>query len=41
MKKDTNHQVLVEEFDEEDWAELLLTDLWEPFEDGKALLRIE
>lgn len=40
MKKDTNQQVLVEEFDEEDWRELLLLDSWEPFEDDKAFMRV-
>ena len=33
--------IWVTDFDEEDWTELLMSDLWEPFEDGKALLRIE
>jgi hypothetical protein len=32
--------VLVTDFDEEDWNQLFLTDLWEPFEEGKAFLRV-
>ena len=33
-------KTLVEVYDEEDWIELMMTDLWEPFEDGKAFLRV-
>ncbi len=33
-------KILVVDFDEEDWNELMMTDLWEPFEDGKAFLRV-
>ena len=33
-------KTLVEVYDEADWNELMLTDLWEPFEDGKAFLRV-
>ena len=39
--QDSNQsKILVVDFDEEDWNELMLTDLWEPFEDGKAFLRV-
>ena len=39
--QDSNQsKILVVDFDEEDWTELMLTDLWEPFEDGKAFLRV-
>ena len=27
-------------FDEEDWRELFRSDLWEPFEDDKAFMRV-
>lgn len=38
--QDSNQsKILVVDFDEEDWNQLMLTDLWEPFEDGKAFLR--
>jgi len=30
----------VDVFDEEDWEELLRSDSWEPFEDGKAFMRV-
>ena len=33
--------IWVTDFDEEDWRELLRQDQWEPFEHGKALLRVE
>ena len=40
LYKKENRYFHVDKFDEEDWNELMLTDLWEPFEDGKAFLRV-
>jgi hypothetical protein len=35
-----DNYVLVTDYDEEDWKQLFLTDLWEPFEEGKSFLRV-
>jgi hypothetical protein len=40
MKSTANSIVWVENFDEEDWQELLTVDSWERCEDGKSFLRV-
>ena len=41
VKISTDSIVWVENFDEEDWKELLRQDLWEPSERDKAKLRVD
>ena len=40
MKQNSKKQVWVDEFDEEDWQALFMTDLEELFEYDKAYLRV-
>jgi len=38
---ESNKRIIwVDNFDEEDWRELFRSDLWEPFEDDKAFMRV-
>jgi len=34
-------RIWVEQFDEEDWKQLFIQDLWEPFETDRALMRVD
>ena len=40
LQKSNQKRIWVDKFDEEDWEELFRSDLWEPFEDDKAFMRV-
>ena len=40
LQKSNQKRIWVDKFDEEDWEELFRSDLWEPFEDNKAFMRV-
>jgi hypothetical protein len=41
VQETSGKKVWVDNFDEEDWKELLRYDLWEPSEPDKAKLRVD
>ena len=40
LQESNQKRIWVDGFDEEDWEELFRSDLWEPFEDNKAFMRV-
>ena len=40
LQESNQKRIWVDGFDEEDWEELFRSDLWEPFEDDKAFMRV-
>jgi hypothetical protein len=40
LHESNQKRILVDEFDKEDWRQLLSVNYWEDYEDGKDFLRV-